>query len=71
MCEVTINAVRGVAMPLLKQDVAHMRKIKEHEAYQAKLEGVLGLAKRVLVDGDEAERVQVAQQIEMVLGGGA
>jgi len=59
---------RGLAF--LRQDVGHAAKIREHLAYQARLEGALRLARRVLADGDKAERLGVAEQIEAVLAMG-
>lgn len=59
---------RGLAF--LRQDVGHAAKIREHLAYQARLEGVLQLASKVIVDGDEAERRDVAGQILAVLAAG-
>jgi hypothetical protein len=59
---------RGLAF--LRQDVSHAAKIREHLAYQARLEGVLQLASRVIIDGDEAERRDVAGQILAVLAAG-
>lgn len=58
----------SAAMILLRQDASHARKIREHEAYQARLEGLLRLAGQVLVDGDEVERADVAMQIDVFLG---
>lgn len=58
---------RSLGMALLHQDVSHAHKIREHLAYQAKLEGILRLAAKVIIDGDQAEREQVAGQIECVL----
>lgn len=58
----------SAAMILLRQDMSHARKIREHEAYQARLEGLLRLAGQVLVDGDEVERADVAMQIDVFLG---
>lgn len=62
--------VQNRALSLLKQDDSHARKIREHLAYQAKIEGALQLAVRVLVDGDEAERKAVAAEIRTVLDAG-
>lgn len=66
---------RGMAC--LKQDVAHSRRIREYEDQAkadqvriAKLEGALRLASKVLVDGDEAERKDVAKQINKLHVGG-
>lgn len=61
-------------MTFLKQDVAHSRRIREYESRAkddqlriAKLEGALRLAIQVLADGDEAERVAVAEQLRKTL----
>lgn len=69
--------VQNRAMSLLKQDHSHARKIREYEDQAktdqmriAKLEGILRLACRVLVDGDPAERRDVAGQIQSVLPAG-
>jgi hypothetical protein len=58
---------RSIGMALLHQDVSHAAKIREHLAYQAKLEGLLRLAAQVLTSGDAAERADVAGQIQIVL----
>lgn len=55
---------------LLKQDVSHSTKIAAHLKYEAKLEGILRLAARVLIDGDRAEQLDVAEQIEAALTNG-
>ena len=55
-------------MMLLRQDVAHAAKIREHETYQARIEGLLRLAAQVLADGDDMERADVVRQIDAVLG---
>jgi hypothetical protein len=60
----------SVGMALLKQDVGHAAKIREHVRYESKLEGLLQLASRVLLNGDEAERVDVAKQIQALLDAG-
>lgn len=57
----------SAAMMLLRQDASHARKIREHETYQARIEGLLRLAAQVLVDGDEGERADVARQIGDVM----
>lgn len=69
--------VQNRAMSLLKQDHSHARKIREYEDQAkadqvsiAKLEGALRLASKVLVDGDEAERKDVAEQINKILNEG-
>lgn len=69
--------VQSRAMSLLKQDHSHARKIREYEDQAkadqvsiAKLEGALRLASKVLVDGDEAERKDVAEQINKILNEG-
>lgn len=69
--------VQNRAMSLLKQDHSHARKIREYEDQAkadqvsiAKLEGALRLASKVLVDGDEAERKDVAGQINKILNEG-
>jgi hypothetical protein len=69
--------VHSHAMALLKQDTAHAAKIREYKdaAEQdqvriAKLEGVLQLAERVLVDGDDEERAEVVAQIRKLRSGG-
>lgn len=56
---------RGLAF--LRQDVGHAKKIKEHQAREARLEAALRQAGRVLVDGDEIERAAIAKQIEALL----
>ena len=61
------ESTRSLGMALLAQDVSHAAKIREHLAYQARLEGALRLAAHVLTDGDEFERQTTAQQIELVL----
>lgn len=61
---------RSIGMALLHQDVSHAAKIREHLAYQAKLEGLLRLAAQVLTSGDKAERADVAGQIECAIGEG-
>lgn len=61
---------QSTAMALLKQDVSHAAKIREHVRYESKLEGILQLASRVLLNGDEAERVDVANQIQALLDAG-
>lgn len=45
-------------------------KERAAQTYIAKLEGVLRLACRVLVDGDPDERLGVAEQIQSVLPAG-
>ena len=69
--------VQNRAMSLLKQDHSHARKIREYEDQAkadqmriAQLEGMLRLARKVLVDGDEAERKDVAGQINKLKIGG-
>ena len=71
------HMIRNRAMSLLKQDHSHARKIREYEDQAkadqvsiAKLEGALRLASKVLVDGDEAERKDVAGQINKILNEG-
>lgn len=61
------------SLAFLRQDVGHAAKIREHLTYQAKLEGLLQLAGKALLDGDEIERATIASQIEDLLGqhGGA
>lgn len=61
-------------LTFLKQDVAHSSRIREYESKAkddqlriAKLEGALRLAVQVLVGGDEAERVAVAEQLQKTL----
>lgn len=44
----------SAAMMLLRQDVAHAAKIREHLTYQAR--------------GDDAERAEVVRQIDGLLG---
>jgi len=68
--------VQNRAMSLLKQDHSHARKIREYEDQAkadqlriAKLEGMLRLARKVLIDGDAAERELVAEQIEKIMKG--
>lgn len=56
---------RGIAF--LRQDVGHMRKIREYELREAKLEAMLQLAVRVLIDGQEIERLSIAKQIKCLL----
>ena len=58
------------AMMLLKQDVSHAAKIREHLGYESRLEGLLQLASRVLLNGDKAERDDVAAQIQALLAAG-
>lgn len=58
----------GAGKIFLKLDAAHAAKIRQHEVRQAKLEGVLRLAKSGLTDGDAAERAQIVAQIDTVLG---
>jgi hypothetical protein len=55
---------------LLKQDASHAAKIREHIRYESKLEGLLQLASRVLLNGDKAERDDVAVQIQALLDAG-
>lgn len=57
---------RGKAF--LKQDVGHMRKIREHEYSEARMEALLELAKQALVDGNKKERTTIAKQIDALLG---
>lgn len=52
---------RGLAF--LKQDVGHMKRIREYQAREAKLEALLDLAKKALRTGDDIERLDVADQI--------
>lgn len=63
-------AAQSRGMTLLKQDVSHAAKIREHLRYESKIEGLLQLASRVLLNGDEAERVDVAKQIQALLDAG-
>ncbi len=42
--------------------------MNEYSVYQARLEGLLRLAAHVLMDGDDAERADVARQIGEVMG---
>lgn len=58
------------AIMLLKQDVSHAAKIREHIRYESRLEGLLQLASRVLLNGDKAERDDVAKQIQDLLDAG-
>lgn len=58
----------SAAMMLLRQDVSHAAKIREHLTYQARVEGLLRLAAQVLADGDDEERAEVVRQIDAVLG---
>lgn len=58
----------SAAMMLLRQDVAHAAKIRDHLTYQARVEGLLRLAAQVLADGDDEERADVVRQIDAVLG---
>jgi hypothetical protein len=60
----------SVGMALLKQDASHAAKIREHIRYESKLEGLLQLASRVLLNGDKAERDDVAVQIQALLDAG-
>lgn len=57
---------RGLAF--LRQDVGHMRKIREHETREAKLEAMLERAAQVLIDGDAIEQEIFARQIFDLLG---
>ena len=63
-------APMSVGMALLKQDVGHAAKIREHLGYESKLEGLLQLASRVLLNGDKTERIDVANQIQALLDAG-
>ena len=56
---------RGMAF--LKQDVGHMKKVREFEAREAKLEALLLRAKQALRNGDDIERLDVAEQISFVI----
>ena len=64
---------RGMAF--LKQDVGHMKKVREFEAREAKLEALLLRAKQALLlrakqalrNGDDIERLDVAEQISFVI----
>lgn len=58
----------SAAMMLLRQDVAHAAKIREHLTYQARVEGLLRLAAQVLREGDDEERADVVRQIDELLG---
>ena len=69
--------VQNRAMSLLKQDHSHARKIREYEDQAkadqvriAQLEGMLRLARKVLLYGDGAERKDVAGQIKKLLARG-
>lgn len=64
------SPTQSKGMALLKQDVSHAAKIREHARYESRLEGLLQLASRVLLNGDEAERVDVAKQIQALLDAG-
>jgi hypothetical protein len=66
----TIPLIQGKAIMLLKQDVSHAAKLREHVRYESKLEGLLQLASRVLLNGDKAERDDVATQIQDLLDAG-
>lgn len=64
----------SIGLALLRQDVGHAGKIKEHEAKHkadelriAKLEGALRLAVPVLKGGAKKERLAVAAQINELL----
>lgn len=59
---------RGLAF--LRQDVGHMRKIREHETREARLRSLLERAAQALIDGDGIEREQVARQIIDALNAG-
>lgn len=56
---------RGLAF--LKQDVGHMKKVREFEAREAKLEALLLRANQALRNGDDIERLDVAEQISVVV----
>ena len=56
---------RGLAF--LKQDGGHAKKIKEHQAREARYEAAMERAAQVLIDGDEIERAAIAKQIEALL----
>ena len=58
----------SAAMMLLRQDVSHAAKIREHETYQARIMGLLRLAAQVLADGDDEERADVVRKIDELLG---
>lgn len=52
---------RGLAF--LRQDVGHMRKIREHDAREARYKAALERAAQILIDGDAIEREVFARQI--------
>jgi len=57
---------RGLAF--LRQDVGHMRKIREFETRAAKQEAMLERAAQILIDGDVIEREIFSRQIYDLLG---
>lgn len=56
---------RGLAF--LRQDVGHMRKVKQLQTREARLTALLLRASQALAQGDKWERVEVAMQIETTL----
>ena len=56
---------RGLAF--LRQDVGHMRKVKQFQTREARLTALLQRASKALAQGDKWERVEVALQIETTL----
>lgn len=52
---------RGLAF--LRQDVGHMRKIREHETREIRYRAALERAAQILIDGDGIEREIFARQI--------
>ena len=56
---------RGLAF--LRQDVGHLKKIKQHQTREARLTALLQRASHALAQGDKWERIEVALQIETTL----
>lgn len=56
---------RGLAF--LRQDVGHMKRIREYETREAKREALLKRAAQVMVNGNKIERRTIAKQIDELL----
>jgi len=56
---------RGLAF--LRQDVGHMKRIREFETREAKWEALLKRAAQVMVNGNKNERRTIAKQIDELL----
>ena len=56
-------APMSLGMTFLKQDVGHMRKIREYETREARYRAALERAAQVMIDGDVIEREIISRQI--------